>query len=70
MAEFYGDSKKHLKTMHVVESQELAGKRRPSVLRMDDHLVSGKSSIWRTKSLVEEKIPDQVFTQSYLGQRR
>lgn len=65
-AKFYGVSGKHLKTMTVKSRAVINGKMRPEKLLMVDEALSGKYSIWYTKSMKSEAVPEKVFTEAYL----
>jgi outer membrane lipoprotein-sorting protein len=68
-AKFYGVSGKHLKTLTVESRGTLAGRVRPDVTKMTDETLEGHISWWKTKTMVREEIPDQVFSKDYLGSR-
>ena len=68
-AKFYGVSNKHIKTMYVEKSGQLAGMKRPTKLKMVDEITTGKYSVWTTKKLTLKKIPDSIFSTSYLKSR-
>jgi len=65
-AQFYGMSGKLLKTMHAETRKQLAGRQRVERSRMIDNVTQGRVSVWLTREMKEENIPDQVFTREYL----
>ena len=68
-AKFFGVSGKHLKTLTVESRSTLAGRVRPDVTKMTDETVEGHVSWWKTKTMVREDIPDQVFSKDYLSSK-
>jgi len=68
-AKFYGVSGKHLKTLTVESRGSLAGRIRPDVTKMTDETLAGHISWWKTKTMVREDIPDQVFSKDYLSSK-
>lgn len=69
-AKFYGVSGKHLKSLTIEERTQLAGRLRAGVTKMVDEVVKGHVSWWKTKTMKEMTVPDNVFTKEYLGQGR
>jgi hypothetical protein len=69
VAQFFSETKKHLKTMTVEKRKKIAGRLRPELLKMKDEVVKDKVSFWLTKTMVGRDIPDQVFTKEYLGSK-
>lgn len=69
-AKFYGVSGKHLKSLFVEARKQLAGRERPETVRMEDAVIKGRASWWKTKSMVAANVPDNVFTTDYLKSGR
>jgi outer membrane lipoprotein-sorting protein len=65
---FYGPSGKLLKSMYSESKAQLGNMLRVGSVRMVDEITENRISWWKTKSLIEEKFPEQVFTTSYLLQ--
>lgn len=68
-AKFYGVSGKHLKTLTVESVGILAGRKRPDITKMKDETVEGHISWWKTKKMIREEIPDNVFSKDYLSSK-
>lgn len=68
-ANFYSMSGKHIKTMIIEKSKKLAGKLRPSVMKMKDEVTKDRISWWYTKKIIITTIPENVFTKAYLRGR-
>jgi outer membrane lipoprotein-sorting protein len=68
-AKFYGVSGKHLKTLTVESVGILAGRKRPDITKMKDETVEGHISWWKTKKMLREEIPDNVFTKDFLSSK-
>lgn len=69
-ARFYGLSGKHLKSLFIETRAQLAGRSRPETVRMEDAVVKGRTSWWKTKTMKSAKVPDNVFTTDYLQRGR
>ncbi len=69
-AKFFGVSGKHLKSLTIEERTQLAGRLRAGVTKMVDEVTKGHVSWWKTKTMKEMQVPDNVFTKEYLGQGR
>ena len=66
LAKFFGVSGKHLKSLYVEKRKKYNGVVRAAVVRMDDEVLEGRKSWWRTKKIDAIKIPKKVFTKDYL----
>lgn len=69
-AKFYGVSGKHLKSLFIEARKQLAGRERPETVRMDDAVIKGRASWWKTKSMTPANIPENVFTTDFLKSGR
>lgn len=65
-AEFYSLSNRLMKTCSYQNYQEMAGKRRPTRLVMEDALRSGERSVLDYDQMKLRDLPDKVFSKDYL----
>ncbi len=68
-AQFFGASGQKLKTMTIEKDAELAGRIRPSILKMVDDTTKERMSWWHTEEIEKKDVPDSVFSQGYLKGR-
>ncbi len=69
-ANFFGESGRELKVLRVLESKKLGGRLRPSKLEMKDSINPDKVSVWNTLSMQSVKVPDSIFTTSFLKSKK
>lgn len=65
-AEFYSLSNRLMKTCSYEHFRELAGKRRPTRLVMQDALRPGEQSVLEYEQMKLRELPDKVFSKDYL----
>jgi outer membrane lipoprotein-sorting protein len=65
-AEFYSLSNRLMKTCSYQSFSEMAGKRRPTRLVMEDALRLGEQSVLEYDSMKLRDLPDKVFSKEYL----
>jgi outer membrane lipoprotein-sorting protein len=65
-AEFYSLSNRLMKTCLYQNYREMAGKRRPSRLILEDALRPGEQSIMEYANMKLRNLPDKVFSKDYL----
>lgn len=65
-AEFFARSGRKLKTMRYENFQELAGRKRPTRLVIDDALKKDRRSVLSYNTMVLRELPDHLFTRDYL----
>lgn len=65
-AEFYSLSNRLMKTCSYENFREMAGKRRPSRLVMEDALRAGEQSVLEYGQMKLRELPDKVFSKDYL----
>ena len=65
-AEFYSLSNRLMKTCAYENFREMAGKRRPASLVMEDALRAGEKSVLEYDQMKLRDLPDKVFSKDYL----
>ena len=65
-AEFYSLSNRLMKTCSYENFREMAGKRRPTRLVMEDALRPGEQSVLEYEHMKLRNLPDKVFSKDYL----
>ena len=65
-AEFYSLSNRLMKTCSYEDFREMAGKRRPTQLIMEDALRPGERSVLRYERMRLRDLPDKIFSKDYL----
>lgn len=65
-AEFYSLSNRLMKTCTYENFQDMAGKRRPTRLVMEDALRAGEKSVLEYRQMKLRELPDKVFSKDYL----
>lgn len=65
-AEFYAISGRLIKTCSYEAYKDLAGKKRPSLLVLNDPLVKGKMSTIEYSNMKVKELPEKFFTKDYM----